>query len=151
MTSFEPEPAREESLYLDGELSPEARRRFETRLAGDPALQRRIQRWRENADLWRDDVRRAVADIDPGLLAERVLARAERSSSSDTRIAWRYAAAALVLLGLGVTGASVLGPRPGTASLLETGAAIRVLESERLAHQGRVEWDMTQFAAMKGR
>lgn len=136
----------EESRYWDGALGDEAARRLEARLDADPARRARLEAWRDAMDLWRSDAARRVATLDPAVLAERALAEADVVASEGPLLR-RYATAAVVLIGLGVAGAGVLGPNPGRAALLETGAAIRVLEEARLAQEGRVEVEAQPFPA----
>jgi anti-sigma factor RsiW len=130
---------------VDGELGDRARREVEARLAGDPARGERLATWREAMDLWREDARRGGPRVEPPVLADRVL-RAGRPTGADpevSRAARAYAAAAVVLIGLGVGGAAWLGPGPAPRAgpPREAAVALRLLEEERMALQVVKEWE----------
>jgi hypothetical protein len=99
-------------------------------------------------DVWRDDTERLKRAVDLDRVRAGVMARIARGDveAESTVALRRYAAAALVLIAFGVAGAGLLGPNPGRASLLQTGAAIRVLEKDRIHHHGRLEWELNSFA-----
>lgn len=95
----------EESRYLDGELPAAEARRLEAALAADPQRAARLERWRTATDLWRDEARRAAGPVDPVALYARVLARVRAVAPGPVqRRLTAYAAAALLLIGLGVGG-----------------------------------------------
>lgn len=118
----------EESRWLDGTLDADARRRMERLLAADPARARRLARDREALDLWAADARRqaarAVGPVAPlpspmhgphaTGLAEAVLQHvtagggrrmSQRSGEVlSPRAALAYAAAAMLLIGVGLGG-----------------------------------------------
>jgi hypothetical protein len=89
--------------------------------------------------LWREDAARAAADVDPDEIADAALdAAAEgRVAWRSERVAGRYAAAALVLLGLGVGGTVatvVAAPKPPAAP-----QSLGSIESERFRLQSARE------------
>jgi hypothetical protein len=85
---------------------------------------------REVMDLWREDVDRRARRIDPTALAERVL-RAAPDVAHATSAARRWAAAAVVLIGLGVLGSLVVAPTNRRAADTVPGA-VRLIEHDRL-------------------
>jgi anti-sigma factor RsiW len=137
---------REESLWVDGRLDPESARELEARLASDPARAARLQAYREAMALWREEADREAARLEPSRLAERVLAgvglRAEQERVRGVRAARRYAAAAVLLIGLGVGGALWIGARDATAGGESMEAALQQIERSRLDHRMDVEWEL---------
>lgn len=105
----------EESRWLDGTLPADAARRLERQLAADPRRRAALERYRESMGAWRDDARRGLADQDSFLdgLADQILAnsasaepsrRPVRPREETPRFAGLYAAAALLLVGVGLVG-----------------------------------------------
>lgn len=105
----EPNTKSEEQLisYLDGELPPEQAEQFETQLASDPELQRRLQQHQRAWDLLDalpqtdvdDDFTRSTVEM----VALSVSADAEQKSdaaSRGDRIGWWIAAEVLVVAAL---------------------------------------------------
>jgi anti-sigma factor RsiW len=122
------------SRWLDGEAAPEEARLVEERLAADPALRARVERWRADADLFRADVRPRE---DAGL-ADRVLAAVASGVGGGLddeerfhRAARRWSVAAAVLMAVGVGGSiaidRVLTPAPDDPETLTS-----LVESNRL-------------------
>ena len=109
----------DESRYVDGEMSEAETRSMEHRLAADPAAAARVEAWRNAMGLWRDDTQRAAAPVaaEPDVLADRVLAslaRDERRGVVSLYVARRYAAAAVLLMAVGVTGTILARPTANT-------------------------------------
>ena len=104
----------DESRYVDGEMSAREARSMEHRLAADPARADRVAAWRDSMDLWRDDAQRTAATVagDPDALVDRILADGAVSNRLADReprrisphVARWYAAAAVLLMAIGVTG-----------------------------------------------
>jgi anti-sigma factor RsiW len=108
----------EEARWLDGTLDAESARRMERLLAADPARARRLARDREALDLWVGDARRQAArsqarEAAAPDLADAVLAQVARGPGRSSprggeilspRAAMGYAAAALLLMGVGLGG-----------------------------------------------
>jgi anti-sigma factor RsiW len=143
-----PPLSREESLFLDGALSPEATRAMEERIAVDAALRARVEAWRESSRLWKDDATRAATALDP----ERILGLAWREAKSGiddataqavaTRAAKRYVRAAAVLLAFGAGGTAWLAATDAPATLdgiERRDLALDGLEKDRLELQGALE------------
>ncbi len=110
----------DEARRLDGTLPADDARRLDRVLAADPERARRLRRDRAALDLWIDETR-AEASGRVDHLAERVLARIESGGPTRRRelrgaigevlaprVALGYAAAALVLIGVGLVGTWVL-------------------------------------------
>jgi anti-sigma factor RsiW len=121
----------EESRYVDGALDAEAARRLEARLAADPERARRLRAWAASMDLWREDARRRAARGAPDELASAVLADGDADARA-ARSLNRYAAAALVLLGLGTVGAALLGPPTTSHDHPPAQALLHRIEAERM-------------------
>lgn len=145
MTRHDPTAwTREESRYVDSELDARAAEAVDARLERDPALLERVEGWHEVADLYREDVVRRAPAFDPRVMVDRVLrdgpSAVEPAGLRDARAARRYAVAALVLLGIGILGATWLGPQ---ARVEESGiqATVRNLERERIDVAGDREWE----------
>ena len=91
------------SRWIDGACDADEARRVEARLASDPALAAEVDRLRAAMDVFREDAAAAA----PDRLGERVLAAVARGDDESDRfhaLARRYAAAAAVLLAVGVGG-----------------------------------------------
>lgn len=136
---------REESRFVDGELEGEAPQRIEQALGHDPERRERLGAWTQAMDLWREDAELVAGRLDRASLADRILSDLDPEVLRSGRAASRYAAAALLILGLGVAGSFALGPHPARAAMLEKGVALRVLEEDRLHHHGRIEWERRSF------
>lgn len=107
------ELSREESRYLDGELPPEEMRRLERELAADPDRAARLASYRDAVGLWKQDVERRTAIVDEAALADRVMASiasgSSRALTSLPPAAPRWvAAAAVLLIGIGVAGTAMV-------------------------------------------
>ena len=103
--------SREESRYLDGELPPEDMRRLKRELAADPGRAARLASYRDAVGLWKQDVERRTAVVDEDALADRVMASISSGSAlkSLRPVAPRWvAAAAVLLIGIGIVGTSVV-------------------------------------------
>lgn len=109
----------EESRWLDGTLPADAARRLERQLAADPRRRAALERYRESMAVWRDDARACTqtgsTDQESSLdgLADEILAnsasaepsrRPVRPREETPRFAGLYAAAALLLVGVGLVG-----------------------------------------------
>jgi anti-sigma factor RsiW len=106
------------SRWLDGRTTPKESRHVELLLASDPAAAEAVRRLREASEVLRAST---PADAAPGL-ADRVLALgAYRGGeiAAFRRVARRYAAAAVVLLGLGVGGSVWSATRPARPAELD--------------------------------
>ncbi len=136
---------REESRYADGRVDGEARRRLERRLAEDPRRRERLESWQEAMDLWREDTRIASSRFAPPRLAARILDGRGGTRQGTNRAAWRYAAAAVILLATGLVGSAVLGPDPAHASYVDIDKALQILDEDRLEHQVRMTWELRPF------
>ena len=136
---------REDSRYVDERLGGAARAHYEHGLASDPIRRERLERWRTAMDLWREDAAGLAGALDAGSLTRRVLAGRPTFDEALRRAAWRYAAAAVLLLGVGLAGSAALGPHPARAADLDPAVGLRVLERERFAHQERVAWEIHPF------
>jgi anti-sigma factor RsiW len=136
-----PELTPEESRYLDGLLDPEALRRFEAQLATDPERRERLDAWKRAMALWQDDVERVAATFDADALTERVLRMEGEQASGwgEFRSARRYAAAALLLIGVGVFGAAWVGPQPMRNGFASTSNVMRLMEEEQIDLQADLE------------
>lgn len=132
---------REESRWLDGRLDEHAARRVEARLAADAQRAARLEAHRQAMALWREDTARHAETLDAGRLAERVLAGRGLRAEQDTRQARRYAAAAVLLIGLGLAGASAVGPRRAEAGHAPVQSALQLIERDRLELQTVREWE----------
>lgn len=122
----------DENRYLDGEMSAQEAHSMELRLAADPERAAHIAAWRDAMDLWRDDARRAAAGVaaEPDDLADRILdglsgeapqflggatALDRRRAVAPQAARW-YAAAAVLLMAVGVTGTLLARPAPADRS-----------------------------------
>jgi anti-sigma factor RsiW len=90
------------SRWLDGEASADEARAVEARIAADPALSARVAQWRAAGDALRDDVPAVPAGLAARVYLSVVGGHAE--SERFHAVARRYAAAAGVILALGVGG-----------------------------------------------
>ena len=138
--------SRDESRYVDGELGADEARRLEAQLEQDPRVAERLDAWQDAMALWRDDASRLSTSFDAAGTTAAVLANIHgQDAGADTSLAAlrRYAAAAVLLLGLGTAGAAWLGPDPGPAPVLSGSGALRLLEAGQLDHYGRLE--LTSF------
>ena len=132
----------EESRYLDGVLSPERMRRMEHLLAADPDRADRVRAWKEWMARWREDCQRVTqaneAHDEPAeegssarvdVIVSAALAAAPaveqgREPTSPTPSGWsvpahvarRYAAAALLLMALGLVGYVATHSTPAVAT-----------------------------------
>ena len=90
------------SRWLDGEASPDEARAVEARVAADPVLAARVAQWRAAGDALRDD----VPAVPEGLAARVYLSAVGGHAESERfhAVARRYAAAAGIILALGVGG-----------------------------------------------
>ena len=91
------------SRWIDGRCDDAEARQITERLASEPGLKAEVESLRAAMDAFREDVPTTV----PHGLAERVLASAARGDDESERfraLARRYAAAAAVLLAVGVGG-----------------------------------------------
>lgn len=138
--AHDPDLTREESLWLDGRLDEAAARRLEAELAKHPERRARLEAWHEAMDLWRDDVERIAGDLDTRALADAVLAGRGLRAEQAARQARRYAAAAVLLIGVGLAGASALGPRRAEAARVPLEAELERIERDRLELQIAREW-----------
>jgi len=142
---------REESRYVDGELDGDAAERLSGELRADPERRARLDAWREVMDLWRDDTYRRASRLAPAVLTDRVrrdlAASALRARTSGA--AQRYAAAALVLIGLGLVGSMWLGARPPPGIRGGVPAALRAVEHDRLAIEGDRAWQGLDLTALR--
>lgn len=132
---------REESRWVDGTLDEPAARRLLDRLAEDPERAARLRAYRDAMDLWRDDTDRVADGLDTGRLADQVLAGRGLAAERDALWARRYAAAAVLLIGLGLAGASTLDPRRGEAGGAAVQTALQLIERDRLDLQTVREWE----------
>jgi anti-sigma factor RsiW len=131
------------SRYVDGLCSPAEAREVEAALAADPALADEVRAWRDAAAALRAD--RAAPRAD---LADRVIAGLSAGPREDAlfqRIARRYAAAAAVLLAVGLGGTAFA--RAATAAKVTKGAADaprpvdETFEDARVAREARAVLD----------
>lgn len=132
---------REESRWIDGMLDEASARRLEARLAEDPERSARLEAYRDAMSLWRDDTDHRAGTVDTARLAGDVLAGHGLESERDVRTAKRYAAAAVLLIGLGLAGASALGPRRAEADGAPLHTALQLIEQDRLDLQTSREWE----------
>lgn len=113
--SDSPHLTPEESRWLDGTLPADAARRLERQLAADPRRRAALESYRASMDIWRADARGGPASDDTFLdgLADEIIASPAPSGSSPRpvrlheetpRFAGLYAAAALLLVGVGLVG-----------------------------------------------
>jgi hypothetical protein len=77
--------------------------------ATDPARRAAVERTREALALWADDARRQAAEVDPDALARAILSGRAPAPPVE-RVPWGWAAAAVLLLGVGVAGLSFAHP-----------------------------------------
>lgn len=133
--------SRDESRYIDGELDDADARRLESELESAPDRAARLDAWEDAMDVWRDDARRRSQAFDADALSQAVLDRVRRGEAdSDPAlpVLRRYAAAAVLLLGLGTTGAAWLGPHPDRRPTLNSTHALRLLEAGQLVQHERL-------------
>jgi len=131
---------REESLWLDGRLDEASALRLEARLAEDPERAARLETYRETMGLWRDDTDRLAEGLDTRRLVDEVLAGRGLRAERDERRARRYAAAAVLLIGLGLAGASAVGPRRAEAGRTPLQSGLELIERDRFELQIAREW-----------
>jgi anti-sigma factor RsiW len=115
------------SRWLDGRVTPKEARQVELLLASDPAAAEAVRRLRETSEVLRASTR---SEASPDL-ADRVLALgAYRGGevAAFRRVARRYAAAAVVLLGLGVGGSVWSATRPPRPPFLDDPARTYIEE-----------------------
>ena len=123
----------EDSRYLDDVLPAAQARRVAHQIASDPQRADRMQAHRDAAAVWQDDAQRIAASVvgDPEGFADRVLALTAQGPSSKERrrrfasrlglvsegdgTLARYAAAALVLMAIGVGGTWMVRAHRATA------------------------------------
>ena len=122
-------------------LDEASARRLETRLANDPERADRLHAYRDAMDLWRDDTDRVAQGLDTNRLAEQVLQGQGLRAEHDARVARRYAAAAVLLIGLGLAGASAMGPRRAEADSAPLQTALQLIERDCLDLQTSREWE----------
>lgn len=133
---------RDTSRWIDGELDAPRAAEVRRRVEADPAAREHLASWRRAMELWREDVGRASDQADPSDMARRVLASTdtvERRANELRPVFWRYAAAAVLLLGLGVAGASLVGPRK--SAVAGQGDDLMSIESDRVRLQVEQEWE----------
>ena len=82
----------------------------------------------EALDLWIEDAQRTGAAADPEALAQRVLSGTAPAPAVE-RVPWTWAAAAVALLAVGISGTWISGPRSDTPT---TARVADDLESARL-------------------
>ena len=143
-TPRRPRLTRDDSRALDGVLPPTEAARVAREQSADPARAHAVAAYREAADLWADDARRAAQHLDTALLVERVLARGGAPPVAAPGSApWGYTAAAVALIALGLAGLwstrGVSTPARTDVSDLEPGrlAVLRRLELDELRAGGR--------------
>lgn len=138
MTSRDPsrDLTPEESRLLDGVLPAAQARRLENQIAADPHRAAQLAEDREAARAWKDDAERTAAAIvdDPDVMADRVLALAAQGPSASERrrrlltrlgltsesglsdgTVMRYAAAAVLLMAIGIGGTWMVRANRATA------------------------------------
>lgn len=105
------------------------------------------KRIREALDLWQDDADRVRRAVDLDRIRTKVETSVQRGDveAKSVLALRRYAAAALVLIGLGVGGAALIGPNPGRAEALQQGAALLAIDHHRIHHCGRTEMESHSF------
>lgn len=133
---------REESRWIDGVLDEASARRLEASLATDPERATRLRDYRDAMDLWRDDADRAAEGFDTRRVADQVLAGRGLAAERAARQARRYAVAAVLLIGLGLVGASAVGPRRAEAGRAPLQTALQLIEQDRLDLQTAREWEV---------
>lgn len=133
----------EESRHLDGELPASQASQLNEALAADVARARRLDRWRAATAVWREEAQEAAARVDPAAMAERVLAQVQRvrhphrqpgamgspTPGSVSPALRAYAAAALLMIGVGIGGSLIVGLQ-GTPPRQEA-TALRLEDIER--------------------
>jgi anti-sigma factor RsiW len=121
------------SRWLDGEASPEEARLVEQRLASDPAAAAEVARLRATVDAWRRDVSLPAPD---GLAARvlRTVAIGDDERERFRAVSRRYAAAAAVLLAVGV-GGTAWARRPVPPPPSDSAPSVVDLEEARLAQE----------------
>lgn len=143
---------REESRWIDGRLDDESARRLEAELAKRPERRARLEAYREAMDLWRADAAREASTLDAERLKDVVLSgaplRREETALRTARTARRYAAAAVFLIGLGLVGATALGPQPARSAEPDVESALQLIERERLELQK--ERELAAFPLVPG-
>ncbi len=133
--------SRDESRYIDGELDAADASRLEAELENASDRTARLRAWEDAMDVWRDDARRRSKAFDAGAVSQAVLARVQSGeAASDPALPSlrRYAAAAVLLLGLGTAGAAWLGPHPDRRPMLSSSHALRLLEAGQLVQHERL-------------
>ena len=79
--------------------------------------------------------------LDPLRLADHVLAGRSLVAERAARLSRRYAAAAVLLIGLGLAGAYALGPGTAQADGAPVQTALQLIERDRLDVQTAREWE----------
>jgi anti-sigma factor RsiW len=117
------------SRWLDGRASPEEARAVEARLAADPSAAAAVARLRAAGDALRDD----VPAVPEGLAARVYLSAVGGHAESERfhAVAKRYAAAAAVILALGVGGSLWVDRVPKHASAGEPAGTLADLAAQR--------------------
>ena len=117
------------SRWLDGEASPEQARAVEARIAADPTLAAAVARWRAAGEALRDDVPAVPHGLASRVYLEAVGGRAE--TDRFHAVARRYAAAAGVILALGVGGSLWVESGSGLAAAGEPAGTLADLAAQR--------------------
>ena len=117
------------SRWLDGEASPEEAAAVEARIAADPALAAEVARCRTAGDALRDDVPAVPQGLAARVYLEAVGGRAE--TERFHALARRYAAAAGVILALGVGGSLWVERAPASPTAGEPAGTLADLAAQR--------------------
>lgn len=137
----DPTWTRAESRRLDGEGGT---RPPGTPEGGPPSESEHVRAYREAMALWREEAERSATRFDAALVFRRVLDARHPDDAAPglagLRAARRYAAAALLLIGVGLAGAAWLGQEPAEAGEPSLDAALSVLEGSRLDLAAEQEW-----------
>ncbi len=136
---------REDSRYVDGELEGEQARRLERETTEGDLRSKRLGAWREAMDLWREDGRRAAMAFDADRVTRRILeASGPREAApglAAIQATRRYAAAAVLLIGLGLGGTLWIGPQAAAESPPTVETITQALERDHLDLIADREWD----------
>lgn len=101
--------------------------------------------YREAMDLWREDTERTAMGFDPDAVTQRILAARNPEEAAPglaaLRASRRYAAAAVVLIGLGLGGAAWLGPQTKADDPPSIERVTRALDRDHLDLIADREWD----------
>jgi hypothetical protein len=132
--------------YVDGELAPAERARFEAEIAGDPSLARAVERHRQLVSR----VSAAYAPVLKEDLPPQLLAVAAAANDRAPRRAARFApwAAVAASLAIGVFAGRALWPASGPVAVTDGGLAARgevarALSTGLAADQGPVKVGLT--------